>query len=228
MTSEIWGDFWEKKNYEPIVQNPPRDTYGGTNTEPLASQGMAHFLDPARPVFKEGVKVLDYGGGAGILGNFISERLQSFEYFCLEPKGAHGASRIQIGENLFKDSRVFFGFIEDDLEFCFTKKPDVIVLISVFTHLEKQDIEEALSKLHKVFEYNPACQIVFSCFLGPSYKRLKPEPHIWTRFYGKVILEESYLKSACIEKGFSVEKCSAFVAQGGHRHEIFKLTRGIE
>ena len=222
---DIWKELWEKGKYKPICAFPPKESYGGTNIEPLASIGMAHFLDPLRTKFKEGIKILDYGGGAGILGNFISERLQKFEHYCLEPRGEHGESRIQVGKKIFKDERVFFGFIEDDLEFCFSKCIDAIVLISVFTHLEKQDIEESLDKLKGAFEYNPDCQIIFSCFLGSEYILQFPEPHVWKRFYGKVILEEGYIENICKEKGFNIQKCNPFVAMGGHHHEIFKLTK---
>lgn len=224
--NDIWKEFWEEGKCSPIYTVPPKEAYGGTNIEPLASMGMAHFLDPLRDDFKENIKILDYGGGAGILGNFISERLQKFEYFCLEPKGEHGESRIKLGKNLFKDPRVFFGFIEEDLDYCFSKNIDAIILISIFTHLEKQDIEESLDRLHKVFDFNPDCQIIFSCFLGNEYVLDLPEPHIWKRFYRKVTLEEKYIENICKEKGFNIQKCNPFVAMYGHRHEIFKLTKG--
>ena len=97
----ICKDFWENTDYESIVENPPKIAYGGTNTEPLASQGMAYFLEACKDKFKEGFTVLDYGSGAGILSNFLSERLKDFNYYGLEPDSNHGKERIEIGSKLF-------------------------------------------------------------------------------------------------------------------------------
>ena len=80
---EIWDSFWSIKKFDPIFKNPPSISYGGTNIEPLASIGMSCFLDASKNKFKDGFSILDYGCGAGILSNFISERLSNFDQIQL-------------------------------------------------------------------------------------------------------------------------------------------------
>ena len=118
---EIWDSFWSIKKFDPILKNPPLISYGGTNTEPLASIGMSCFLDASKDKFKDGFSILDYGCGTGILSNFISERLSDFKYYGLEPNSAHGLERINLGKNLFKDNKIFLGLIDDNLDFCISK-----------------------------------------------------------------------------------------------------------
>jgi SAM-dependent methyltransferase len=194
---EIWDSFWSIKKFDPILKNPPSISYGGTNIEPLASIGMCCFLDTSKDKFKDGFSILDYGCGAGILSNFISERLSDFKYYGLEPNSVHGVERINLGKNLFKDDRVFLGLIDNDLDFCLSKKIDSIILISVFTHLIIDDVTNILDNLIKVFEKNPNCDIIFSCFTSEINKVKDHQPHIWERFYGISHIQESELISYC-------------------------------
>lgn len=224
---EIWESFWSNKTNNPIVLNPPAITYGGTNTEPLASIGMCCFLDAVKGKFHDGFSVLDYGCGAGILSNFISERLSTFNYYGLEPKGNHGAERINLGKQYFNDSRVFLGFIEDDLDNCLVKPIDSIILISVFTHLEIADIRRILDNLTKVFNNNPNCDIVFSCFISDSNHVSNHQPHIWERFYGVSHIKESDLIDYCNTNDLKLRKHISFVAQGGYQHEIYKINKNL-
>lgn len=220
-----WESYWKHTNYEPIVVNPIPSLYGGTNTEPLASIGMSCFLDAIRPKFKEGFSVLDYGCGAGILANFISERLEDFTYYGLEPNTDHGISRIELGKTFFKDKRINFGIIERDfLEIC-KSRLDCIVLISIFTHMQFEDIEKTLDKLIKVFTYNPDCSIIFSCFIENSSICMDHLPEIWERFYGKSCITVYQLESYFKDKNLKLERHMNFVAAGNHVHEIYKVTK---
>ena len=222
---EIWNSFWSTKNTQPILPNPPKILYGGTYEEPLASMGMSCFLDPLRDRFKEGFSVLDYGCGAGILGNFISERLSNFKYYGLEPNSPHGIERISLGKNYFNDKRLFFGLIDNDLEYCLNQKIDSIILISVFTHLLIDDINNILDNLIKVFNKNPDCNIVFSCFISKDNKVENYQPHIWERFYGVSYIKESDLIEYCNKNNLKINKHMSFSSQGGYIHEIFKIEK---
>lgn len=222
---EIWDSFWSIKEFDPILKNPPAISYGGTNIEPLASIGMCCFLDASKDKFKDGFSVLDYGCGAGILSNFISERISNFEYYGLEPNSTHGIERINLGKNLFKDDRVFLGLINDDLDFCLSKKIDSIILISIFTHLVIDDVIQILDNLIKVFEKNPNCDIVFSCFTSEISRVENYQPHIWERFYGVSYIQESELINYCEKNSLSLNKHISFTAQGGYVHEIFKINK---
>jgi SAM-dependent methyltransferase len=222
---EIWNSFWYNKHNQPILENPPKVLYGGTNIEPLASMGMCCFLDPSRDKFKEGFSVLDYGCGAGILSNFISERLSEFNYYGLEPNSQHGMERISLAKHNFNDERLFFGLIDTNLEHCLNQKLDSIILISVFTHLLIDDITAILDNLIKVFDKNTDCNIVFSCFTSYEDKVENFQPHIWERFYGTSHIKESDLIKYCDKNNLKINKHMSFTAQGGHIHEIFKIEK---
>ena len=223
---EHWESFWKNEKFKPIVLGPPPAIlYGGTNQEPLASIGMSCFLDAVREDFKPGFSVIDYGCGAGILSNFISARLQDFKYVGLEPDSQHGWGRIALGERYFKDPRVSFGTIEEDFNEKIKNKVDAVVLISVFTHLALMDVYTILDGLIEVFERNPKCSIVFSCFIAEKSEALNHQPHIWERFYGEAYLSLADLRAYTDACGLKLEKHMDFTAMGGFVHSIFKISR---
>lgn len=221
----IWDNFWSIKPNQPMLINPPKILYGGTNIEPLASMGMCCFLDPSRDKFNEGFSVLDYGCGAGILSNFISERLSDFNYYGLEPNSPHGLERISLAKNNFKNKKLFFGLIDTDLKYCLNQKIDSIILISVFTHLLIDDIIAILDNLIKVFDKNSDSNIIFSCFTSKENKVGTFQPNIWKRFYGTSHIKESDLIKYCNKNNLKINKHMSFSAQGGHMHEIFKIEK---
>jgi len=225
MVMKHWDEYWIKTKNVPLVGNPSLGLYGGTNSEPLATIGMTAFLDAVKDKFVEGFSVLDYGCGAGILINPISERLNNFTYYGLEPIGGNGPERINIGKEFFIDSRVNFGFIESDFDGVIKNKIDSIILISIFTHLSIEDINSTLDKLTKVFESNPNSTIVFSCFISDERKLINHFPHIWERFYGESYITLNDLETYCNKNNLKLIKHMDFIAMGGYNHQIFKIER---
>lgn len=221
---EHWQNFWNIESASPICKYPPANLYGGTNQEPLASIGMSCFLDAVKPKFKENFSVIDYGCGAGILGNFISNRLHKFSYIGLEPNSQHGAERINLGKTYLTDPRIKFGFID---EFSNINKNgiDAIILISVFTHLIFTDIEHILDQLIESFKYSPDCTIVFSCFINETPHVHMHQPNIWERFYGESYITINDLQTYCENRNVKLEKHMEFTAQGGYIHQIFKINK---
>jgi 2-polyprenyl-3-methyl-5-hydroxy-6-metoxy-1,4-benzoquinol methylase len=219
-----WTNYWHSEITYPICKNPPSILYGGTNQEPLASIGMSCFLDAVKTKFKENFSVIDYGCGAGILSNFISSRLHNFTYLGLEPRGEHGIERINLGKTHLNDSRVKFGFT-DEFSNINKNKVDAIILISVFTHLIFDDIKNILNDLLTVYEKNPNCTIVFSCFIDDESHVKNHQPNIWERFYGESHITLVDLQTYCNEHGVNLEKHMEFIAQGGYIHQIFKITK---
>jgi 2-polyprenyl-3-methyl-5-hydroxy-6-metoxy-1,4-benzoquinol methylase len=211
--------------YIPICVNPPAALYGGSNTEPLASMGMSCFLDPMGDKFCEGVSILDYGCGAGILANHISKQLKNFTYYGLEPQSKHGEERLSLAKQYISDPRCSFGFIEHELITTLKKKIDSIILISVFTHLEDRDIINTLDSLCRVFDHNPECDIIFSCFLSTEKRLVNFMPHIWSRFFGESYIPISVLENYCKNKNLSLTHCTSFLAQGNYMHEIFRIKK---
>jgi hypothetical protein len=221
---EHWTSYWQQEKHTPIVASPPAILYGGTHHEPLASIGMSCFLDAIKYKFKEGISIIDYGCGAGILSNFISSRLETFSYVGLEPKSQHGQERIALGREYFNDPRILFGFTDDFLNIK-DNKVDAIILISVFTHMIFDDIKHVLDNLFQVFMSNPECTIVFSCFISDTAKIVYHQPHIWERFYGESYITLVDLQTYCDEHNVNLEKHTEFIAQGGYIHQIFKINK---
>jgi SAM-dependent methyltransferase len=220
-----WINYWSKTPYKPILEIPPANLYGGTNIEPLASIGMSCFLDAVQDKFIDGFSIIDYGCGAGILANFISSRLQNFKYYGLEPSGTHGSERLDLAKHYLVDNRCQFGFIELDYDSAIQNRVDAIILISVFTHLIQQDVATTLDNLIKVYKTNPNCSIVFSCFIDEVERVENHQPLIWERFYGTSHITHNFLQEYCDHSGLKLEHHTTFVAQGNHKHEIFKITK---
>lgn len=224
--NRIWQEFWKVENKKPIIEKTHAQylsLYGGTNYEPDASIGMSCFLEPCKNQFKNEFKILDYGCGAGILSNFISLRLDNFNYVGLEPNSTHGIERIDIAKTLLQDSRVKFGFIEQqNLEELYQTYFDCITLISVFTHLTIEDIYLTLDKLLP-FLQNKKTKIVFSCFISNSYQLIHPENNINKNFYGIVKITEQQLIEYCNKNNVILTKVCDFLAAGNHCHNIYTL-----
>ena len=214
-----------QNKYTQICEQPPAILYGGTHIEPLASIGMSEFFHPDSCELKEDISILDYGCGAGILSNYISGQLQRFKYYGLEPNSIHGRERISLAKQYFNDSRCQFGFIDSDFSNTIKEKIDIIVLISVFTHMIPEDIERVLHELSEVFEYNPTCNIVFSCFIDEQFKLINFQPHIWERFYGESYITLDFLKNICSSNNLKFTHHSEFVAQGNYKHQIIKVSK---
>ncbi len=222
---KYWEDFWEKVAFLPLIKHPHPDMYGGTSSEPLASMGMAAFLDADRERFIEGYSVLDYGCGAGILANFLSERLEDFSYYGLEPRQCR--NRIEYGKSqLGNDPRIFMGIIEEDFKTIITKELNSIILISIFTHLELPDIYNILDNLQEGFKNNADLKIIFSCFINDSLFLDRSQPHIWERYWHNSWIRESDLVYYCNINNLKLRKHIEFIAGGGYVHHIYEISGG--
>lgn len=225
LVTQIWEEYWKEKKYNPIVTNPnEKGVYDGQREDLITQMGMASFLEGVKKDFKEGFRVLDYGCGAGALGNFISERLEDFKYWGLEPSSGQGGGRIQTARDAFgNDSRVEFGTIDEDLDRVLENPFDAVILISVFTHLEIHDSYWILDKLKKVFDVNPNASIVFSCFTAEERRLHWHQPQIWERYYHESYVRESDWENWCKDNGLQLTKVLDFPAAHGYVHEIYKI-----
>ncbi len=220
-----WNEYWVNTKNPPLIQNPPVEVYGGTNYEPLASIGMSCFTDAIRDDFKENFSVIDYGCGAGILANFISERLETFKYFGLEPNSGWGPSRIEVGKKYFNDSRINLGFTDSYDKIIENNKIDTVILISVFTHLVIEDCLQILDNLKNIFKYNKDASIVFSCFTSDTPKIGSLQSNINSNYYGDSYIKLEDLQNYTSENNLKLNKHMEFTAMGGWKHEIFKITK---
>ena len=221
-----WEEYWVNTKNKAICEKPSVHIYGGTNYEPLASIGMSCFTDAIKDKFKEGFAVVDFGCGSGILANFISERLDNFTYYGLEPANEWGSSRIELGKQTFNDARVNFGFIENDYENIIkNNKIDAVILISDFTHLIIDDVYKVLKNVEKVFTYNENASIVFSCFIQNNRKVGNLQTNINSNYYSDSYIKLQDLEVYCSDNNLKLRKHMDFIAMGGFKHEIFEITK---
>ena len=199
-----WNDYWSKVIHKPIIDVLPQCMYRGTRTEPEASMLIARMLDPVKDKFKEGFCLLDYGAGAGRVSNFVSERLSDFTYYGLEPDTEHGKEGVAAANKYLHDSRCTFGLIETDLESILSKRIDVVILISVFTHLPIEDILEILENLKKVFKESESCSIIFTCYPSSTPKLIQPQFQISKNYHGESKIDISVIQKYCDENGLSL------------------------
>lgn len=225
MEYKHWNEYWVNTKNSPIYKTPPIDAYGGTHIEPLASIGMSCFLDASRNDFKENFSIIDYGCGAGILANFISERLDSFKYFGLETNTTWGSVWTERGKKYFNDPRVNFGFIDSYNEIIENNKIDNVVLISVFTHLLIDDCFQILDNLKNIFDYNKDASIIFSCFTSDPPWVGNLQSNINFNYYSESYIKLKDLQDYTNKNYLKLTKHMDFIAQGNYKHEIFKITK---
>ena len=116
------------------------------------------FLDESKPC------ILDFGGGNGALGNYISGFYTSFNYYCLEPAGSTAIL------DYIVDDRFQYGQFLSDVEVAAISSAQGAVLGSVFTHLDLRSCLEILERLLPIAKRG-GC-ISFTCFLADEERYL--------------------------------------------------------
>lgn len=167
---KIWEDIWSKELYPPISETYVSTGFG-TDEEPDSSVCFANHAGAMGNVFKEGVKILDYGCGLARFCNFVSKRLRNFTYYGVEKPGSDflwGEKAIEYANTHFgHDSRVHFGFTEQDVEKLAIDNVDVALLLSIFTHTNIEETHRIMTKLMPII--NRGGVIVFSVHLANGY-----------------------------------------------------------
>src|SRR5207248_2040734 len=122
--------------------------------EPGSSLWLASLSEAMDESFRAGMTVLDYGCGAGRYAHFLRQRLKGFRYFGLEKPGStfkHGEKSIKIARRLFRwVPRIRFDLIGSRLESVALERADLVVLGSVFTHVDLDEMQLILRKLQPV------------------------------------------------------------------------------
>lgn len=169
-TSVEWPQ-WQALRFPPLYDHFCVGGFG-SDEEPYSSLWMASLSAAMGSRFAEGMRVLDYGCGAGRYCNFLSGRLKEFTYYGVEPRDAQnidGVSTLEIAKHWFgKEPRAKFDAIEDiDLADVLTHT-DVVLLGSVFTHLLFEHATQIFDTLKSILDHGI---IVFSLILRdePQY-----------------------------------------------------------
>ena len=199
----------------------------GTDDEPGSSLWMASLSEAMSSDFHEGMTVLDYGCGAGRYAQFLRQRLKRFSYYGVEKPGSnyrHGEKSTKAGRVLFRwDRRIHFDMIGSRLEAKALERASVVVLGSVFTHVDLDELQSILKKLSPVV--SRGAKVVFSIFLADEYALEDEGIYGLERCYNRVWFTQDQIKQICDQNHWVAVEKGAFVAQDGNTHHIFALTQ---
>ncbi len=232
-----WLEKWARTDHTPRPHNFSRIVlwtarlrrFGayGTDREPDSSVWLASLSEAMQARFREGMSVLDYGCGAGRYARFLQQRLETFEYFGVErPAGQlrHGEKSIELARWLFRrDERVAFGLIGSPFESDALARVEVVVLGSIFTHVEAQELVAVLEKMSPVVERGGT--VVFSIFIADEYDVEDGGAYGFDDCYTRVWYTRKQLNDVFTANGWVGEERESFVAQEINRHRIFAVTR---
>lgn len=145
----------------------------GTGRE-RSIQCMERFSEAMGDRFCDGVNLLDYGCGSGRFANFLSTQLASFHYLGVEPP-EYAEHHRETWQHLDGSPHVDFDKIGSHKEALWLSAGfgcDVVLLISVLTHLPLTMAGYVLARFRQVVEDDGI--VVFSAFVG---KRAIEGPH---------------------------------------------------
>jgi SAM-dependent methyltransferase len=236
LTDPLWIDKWSKTPFTPRpldfsaairkYAEGKDDCLFGSDQEPGSSLWLGSLSEAMGESFREGMTVLDYGCGAGRYAHFLRQRLKRFRYFGLEKPGStfkHGEKSIKIARRLFRWAPgVRIDLIGSRLEADALARADVVVLGSVFTHVDLDELQLILRKLQPVVARGG--RIVFSIFTADAYRLEDKGAYGFENCYGRVWFTEKQLRGLCDEHGWVATEKDTFVAQDVNVHRIFALS----
>ena len=230
----LWVTKWSKKRFHQPVTGLYRavlkrffsklESYGSAE-EPLSSIWLSSLSEAMGDFFREGMKVLDYGCGAGRYCDFLGDRLKKFIYYGVEKPGStfqHGEQSIKFAKRFFwLNHHAKFGYIGSPTEAEAISNVDVVVLGSVFTHVDFEELRRILKKLEPVIKRGGI--IVFSIFLSDKYNLEGPNAYGFMGCYERAWFTMEQLNGLTRENGWHMEEKEQFLAQGVNLHHIFVL-----
>lgn len=238
LTDRLWQDKWSKTRFTPspldfsaeVRKLAERNHHMlfGTDDEPGSSIWMASLSEAMGRSFREGMTVLDYGCGAGRYAHFLRQRLKNFKYYGLEKPGGeirHGEQAIASGREIFQgDGRIVFGLLGEQLEAEAIERAGVVLLASIFTHIDLGEMERILLTLRPVTTRGG--KIVCSAFLGEAYQlEGKGALYGFPDCYYRVWFTQAQLNQLRNRHRWIMTGSETFVAQDVNVHRIMALSR---
>ena len=159
-TDNLWIDVWNKPKFSSINEIDFKEDH------PVCYASCANVMGSH---FKEKMKIFDYGCGFAAFANFMSQYIEKFTYYGVETNSKYGKNCIKIAKKSLEDKRIKLGHFGKTIE----KKiavVDVILLVSIFTHLRINETEDILKKLLQTAK--PGSIIVFTMILRDKYEEI--------------------------------------------------------
>jgi len=213
-TDKLWIDIWSKEKYKSIGEVSTKEDM------PVCFASFAHAMGV---YFKENMKILDYGCGPARFCNFMSQRLENVEYYGVEPNSTYGNSVMEDAKAFYgQDKRVQLGFIGEDIERKAMGKVDVVLLISIFTHLTIEQTRDIIRKLYSVVERGGA--IVFSVILKDKYELCGQRAYSLADAYKVVFNASEQIEDLAREFNCSIRLQDEWLHVNEWMHSIYKIT----
>jgi SAM-dependent methyltransferase len=237
ITDPLWTEKWSKLRFSPRLHDfsvairklaaANNFMLFGTDDEPGSSIWLASLSEAMGEIFREGMVVLDYGCGGGRYAQFLRQRLKRFEYYGLEKPGSksqHGEKCIRAARKIFRwDFRIRFDLIGSRLERTVLTCATVVVLGSIFTHVDLAELRHILKKLQPVISRGG--KVVFSIFLAEAYRLEDEGIYGFARCYNRVWHTREQIQGLCDENGWAAAEKESFLARDLNLHQIFVLVQ---
>jgi cyclopropane fatty-acyl-phospholipid synthase-like methyltransferase len=226
INSSEWVDKWSKDLYDPMCIDFYIKGYG-SDKEPYSSIWMSSLANGMGDFFKDGMKILDYGCGAGRFYNFLSRKIKDFSYIGVEkPCSNHqfGEKSIETARKIFeKDKRGKFGLIGTELEDDAIASVDVVVLGSIFTHISYTNMQIVCDKFLSVLDRGGA--VVFSIFIEDKYREKGAGEYGLKNSFRSVFYTKDQILSYCQKRSVKINEVELFVSPSGKNHKIFRMEK---
>jgi len=238
LTDPKWTEKWSKIYFTPRLRDfsaavrryseEKKFCLFGSDEEPGSTLWLASLSEAMGQSFREGVTVLDYGCGAGRYAQFLRQRLKTFHYYGLEKPGSafrHGEKSIKIARKLFRwDRRVRFDLIGTRLEATALARAEIVVLGSIFTHVDFEELQHILNKLDPVVTRGG--KVIFSIFIADAYRLEGKGAYGIENCYERAWFTAEQIQRLCDQNRWAAVEQESFVAQDVNVHRIFALVRG--
>ncbi len=210
---------WSKEKYKPIGKRTFK------HGKPIYFAACSSVMGN---IFKNNMKVLDYGCGPGKYANFLSQHLINFTYYGIEPKSEHGELCIKRANDSYgHDKRVKFGFIGEPIEKEATELVDTVILMSIFTHLKIEQTEKILKKLNPIIRRGGV--VVFTMIIAPKYFVSKDNRYALKDTYGVVQNTKDQVSRLAKKLNYSITLEDEWLSPSGSwLHSIYKCKKNMK
>lgn len=160
---------WKRRPFKPLIDGAgEKKLCIGSRTKAKSWKWCTTLSEAMGDLFREGLKITDYGCGKGRYCNFLTGWLREFTYYGLEPKNRGGRKYLGMARHLLGETRRWrFGFLGTKFEREALENSEIILLGSVFPHLAIEDFHSIMDDL---LSAAPQATLIFSVMHATKYQ----------------------------------------------------------
>jgi cyclopropane fatty-acyl-phospholipid synthase-like methyltransferase len=176
-------------------------------------------------LFKNGMKLIDWGCGYGRVYMYLNKHFTDFTYYGFELPGEYnGNILIETARKKYQnDTRAHFDYIDSPSVDTAFKQCNAMILGSVVTHLS---IEDSLSLFHRFLPFlENGGIVVFSTILSNTYLCKGINAYLDGKAFGVVYNTINQIEDLAKSVNCKLEKVGTFDTDHKIVHTIFKIYR---